>query len=141
MAYRLWVAGDGDLECEYISTIRNTLIQDSIKNDRPFYFINRTDTPGKVKAYEMLLESSEGRKFNNASKAYDLALELEDEERTQSAREIMISLSPKNSLYYFSGRHGHVADQVGVDAVLTLLSEQQGVDKTHLRRLVDKYSS
>lgn len=137
-AYRLWVAGKGDLEGEYIGDIRNKLIEECIKENCGYLCIENSDKPGKIQAYDAVMQAAQNTekkedKFWYLKKSYDIARDIGDEARTQRVREQMVSLDSRQSLSKFRSK----PDEKGVDYVLDLIASQSGTDKSQLRRIVE----
>jgi len=138
-AYCLWVAGRGNLEGEYLDGIRTRLIDDAIENHSGcMAFLDDSDTVGLTMAYDALMQSEKPERTDNLSYAYKIALKLGDEERTQRAREAMVTISPEWALRNFTNRT-RGTDEKGVDYALGVVAREHGVEQGALRPLVDKY--
>lgn len=138
-AYRLWIESGGDLKDEYIKNIREKLIDDGIKKGCGFiYFLDKSDTEGIERAYDRLVSSKIGEKSHNLSRAYDLALELGDEDRIQRTRKAMTALSPTWALRHFVGYKKN--DERGINYVLENVASQNNLTVEELRNVFNKYS-
>jgi len=68
---------------------------------------------------------------------HDLARKMQDEERTQQAREAVVStLPPKKALHQFRGYRGDQVDEVGVEMVIQNLAKKHGVDPEQIRAAI-----
>jgi len=139
-AYRLWVAGGGNLGNDYITEIRTALIKDGIENRFGYmHDIDGSDTKGMVMAYDTLMETDKGKRPDNLREAYEIAITLEDEDRTQKAREAMIAINPKWAIWNFASPRGGIKDETGLDYALGFVASKYGADSVELRSLFDKY--
>jgi len=135
-AYTLWVSSGGSLENDYFNKIMTRLVRQEVKQGYGYMsFLDDRDKKGLEKAFDLMLT---GKERSTARGAYEVALRLGDEKKTQLAREHMISVSPSFALREFSGTDKQ--DKSGIDLVLSRMSEAYGVDKTVLENVVSKYA-
>ncbi len=140
-AYRLWVAGEGNLDEGYIDGIRTALIADGIENHFGYMTaLDRSDKKGMAEAYDTLMSTDKGRRTDNLRQAYEIALDLRNEERIQRAREEIVAISPEWAIRNFTSQtRGN--DERGLDYVLGVVSSQHGIEQGELKRLVQKYQT
>lgn len=141
-AYHLWIAGQGDLSGEYITTLRAQLIKEEIKTHGLFGFLDITDKQGMTQAYDAIMQHQASGKPNVKliREAHELALRIGDEERMQRTREILFSISPSSALEVFQrGNSIRTRDEKGIEYVLSTVASQHGVPQSTLRDLVAKY--
>ena len=139
-AYQLWINGKGVLDGEYLSTIRTSLVNSEIERDSSsFWFLNNSDLVGKVQVYDLLMQQR--KDSGRVKKAYELALDLKDEERIQRAREAMVSFNHRWALQTFSGGgiEGKDIDEQGIDYVVGVVASEYGIEQETLRDFVNKY--
>ncbi len=143
-AYSLWVAAGGDLEGKYIRDIREKLIKRSLDENYGYmHFLSREDAPGKVEAYEALMEQDGEQRENYVRHAYEIALELKDNARIKKAREELVEINPRGALFSLARgnkREGELRDKEGFDYVLSRVASQYGTNEKELRSVVEKYA-
>jgi len=141
LAYRLWVTGGGSLEGKYIDRIRTSLIADGINNRfGSMNFLEKSDARGFAEAYDTLMQTDKGVRTDNLRLAYEIALDLRDEERVQRAREEIVATNIEWAIHKFtSGIRGN--DDKGLDYVLGIVASQHRVEQRELKRLVEKYQT
>ena len=137
-AYWLWVRGGGKLDDDYINGVRSALIAKSITDHSGHMsFLDKSDTKGMDEAYDALMKTRKGERSNNVRGAYDIALELEDEDRAQRAREAMMKINPEWAVNIFTSIHR--SDVKGLDYALGVVASEHGVGKEELMNIVKKY--
>ena len=138
-AYELWIKGEGNLEDKYLENVRKKLIDDKIiKNAGFVYLLDKSDTKGMEKAYDKLVSSKIGEKSHNLRGAYEIALQLGDEDRIQRTRKAMIALSPTWALRHFVRHRGN--DEKGINYVLENVAGQNNLTVEELRGFFNKYN-
>ena len=100
-------------------------------------FLDKSDTKGMDEAYDALMKTRKGERSNNVRGAYDIALELEDEDRAQRAREAMMKINPEWAVNIFTSIHR--SDIKGLDYALGVVASEHGVGKEELMNIVKKY--
>lgn len=140
-AYHLWVNGGGSLMGEYIDGIRTALINECIENNLGIpSFLERSDKRGIAEAYDTLMQTNKGKRTENIRHAYEIALDLDDEEMVQRAREEIVAISPEWAIRNFTSQtRGN--DEKGLDYVLGVVAIQHGVERVELRRLFRKFQT
>jgi len=140
-AYRLWIAGKGNLDGDYIDGVRTGLIENAVETRYgSMHFLDSSDTKGMIEAYTTLMETDKGKRRNNLSEAYEIALNLGDEDRTQRVREEIVAISPESAICDFTNKtRGN--DEKGLDYVVRVVASEHGVDSGELRRFVEKYQT
>lgn len=141
-AYRLFVEGGGNLQDEYIDSIRKKIIKKDVEEHPGFLsFLDKSDKIGMIEAYKALIKSSNGKDKGNLRRAYEFARLLADEEMIQETRKLMISFSPSWALDCFKSSLGGISpDEVGQDNVLSEVASSSGIDKDALEVIVKKYN-
>lgn len=146
-AYHLWVAGEGDLDGEYIASLRARLIEEELKSEYPNvdgHFLASKDTAGTIQAYDALMEQqrTQGeRRIDRLLKAaYNLAINMGDEERTQRTREAMFAINPDEALEVFKrGSREGERDKKGIAYIVDTVASAYGVEPSTLGKLVEQY--
>ncbi|MDP3027004.1 MAG: hypothetical protein Q8N63_04805 [Nanoarchaeota archaeon] len=139
-AYNLWAIGNGDLEGEYATEIRQKIIQEGIREHSGYISLYSPDNPGRIQAYDALMKAAEGAEKNKTSylyNAYKIAGDIEgDGSRIQKAREAMVA---SDLIWAFNIFTRPKKDVAGIDYVLGLVAKQHGADKATLAGFVEKY--
>jgi len=140
-AYSLWVAGKGDLNGDYIGGIRTALITDGVKDNHGYMtFLDNSDSVGMAEAHDTLMKTDKGERTSNLGSAYEIALKLEDEGRTQRTREEIVAINPAWAVRSFTNET-RGEDREGLNYVLGVVATEHGVNREDLRRLVAKYQT
>lgn len=142
-AYRLLVYAQANLEGPHATKIRAKLIENELKDtSAPWLsFLDPSDSKGKMQAYEALMEDGSKRRkervaYTRFERAYRLAYSLQDEEKTQKAREHMVAISPRLALADFRKEN---VDEKGVDYVTEIIAHHYGTDQEKLKHYIEKY--
>ena len=126
-AYRLWVAGSGNLEDPYVINLRHDLVEEAKRKGHSVYasFVDPRDEPGQRQVFDLVLEH-----FPKA--AYELAQGLKDDALVEKARQQMIQRSPEWALSVFSDssiheRQGH--DSAGIELAVLALTQKYEIPR------------
>ncbi|MBS3142307.1 hypothetical protein J4464_02880 [Candidatus Woesearchaeota archaeon] len=134
MAYRLWIESGGSMSSDELHVIRAKLITESMgRHSRPP--LERNDIPGHIQAYDAFMEVAQG-KPSLAEEAYKIALNMNDDERMQRARDMLVASSPTWALNTFREKH----DTKGAQMALNKVAADTGADPGKLMELVELYA-
>ncbi len=130
-AYNLWVNGKGDPKDPEMSAIRTKLINKKISSSEYFSLNFKGDSIGAVEYYNSLI------KAKNFKEAYEIALDLKDEERTQKTREKILAGDLGEALSFFMS-YG-VKDEKGIKHVMEKTAETHNVPTELVREIIKKH--
>ena len=103
-------------------------------------FLDNSDKKGMAEAYDTLIRTDKGKRTDNLRHAYEIALNLGDENKTQRAREEIVAISPEWAIHNFTSQtRGN--DERGLDYVLGVVASEHGVEQEELKRFVEKYQT
>ncbi|MFH0978860.1 MAG: hypothetical protein V1837_06185 [Candidatus Woesearchaeota archaeon] len=140
-AYWLWTAGNGNFESKYLTNIRKRLIEKEIKKGSCWMsFIEKNDRPGKLQAYDALMQERQQQRYRFVEVAYELARSLSDQERMQRAREQMVNLNAQRALEAFV-KDKKEPDKTGIEYLVNVMAQRFKVEAPTLARIVEKYAS
>ncbi|MCX6749090.1 MAG: hypothetical protein NT076_05815 [Candidatus Pacearchaeota archaeon] len=139
-AYDLWLSSGAGMDSKYLIKLKRALIEDGIKKDNGYIFLDESDRIGNLMAFEALMQASQ-QSSNFLPRAYETARKIRDETLTQRARKAIVDISPRLALRMFKGfEKEKVEDPAGVDYVLSVVAQNTGSNPTLLKELVGKYS-
>jgi len=132
-AYNLWIEGKGNLEDPDISKVRTKLIIGKVSGSERFFLDFRKDPIGAVEYYDALM------KAKNVREAYEIALNLKDEERTQRTREKMLEGDLEKTLSFFTDFGGEAKDRKGIELIAEKVAETHNVPTELVREIITKH--
>ncbi len=129
-AYNLWIEGKGNPKDHDISEIRTKLIK--LINTGHCFLNFREDPVGAVEYYDALINAGDFRK------AYNVALDLRDEERAQRTREKILEGDLEKALSFFIDFRDKVKDKKGIERIAEKVAETYDVPTELVGEIIAK---
>jgi len=138
IAYNIWIKAEGSLDDAFFKQVRGEIIKQGL-DPKETYFKGHLDSRDIAGRQEVCDAFMRRRSTENLRIAYNFAKSINDEQRTQKARQKIVARGPREAYRFFQGFSQRERDETGIDLAVAVIAKEQGVSAEQLKPLVEKY--